>query len=158
MNINHRHNWVTLLRRMFGKTKAIKITLMTKEEWENVISKFDVEFVAVTIDCFSYRKKRRHYNENIPKVINHQKTIFDMTNYPGYVIIYMSRNDDLSTLCETYNNIYRLYGNATKIELLAGFFYKDKDSGDPTNVIDFSLKDFPIAFTDFKQIINSRYL
>ena len=81
-----------------------------------------------------------------------------MTNYPGYVIIYMSRNDDLSTLCETYNNIYRLYGDATKIELLAGFFYKDKDSGEPTNVIDFSLKDFPIAFTDFKQIINSRYL
>lgn len=45
-----------------------------------------------------------------------------------------------------------------KIELLAGFFYKGKDSGEPTNVIDFSLKDFPITFTDFNQIIDSRYL
>ncbi|MCY6349045.1 hypothetical protein [Bacteroides hominis] len=46
---------------------------MAKAEWENVILKLDIEFIAVTIDCFSYRKKRKHYIENIPKVIDPQK-------------------------------------------------------------------------------------
>ncbi len=148
------YNLTTLLRRMFRRTKPIQVTSMAKAEWENVILKLDIEFIAVTIDCFSYRKKRKHYIENIPKVIDPQKTIFDMTNYPGYVIIYISNNDDLYTLHETYNKIYSLYGESTKIELLTGKFYKDKD-GEASNVIQFSLKELPMSSMYFDQITDS---
>lgn len=51
------YNLTTLLRRMFRRTKPIQVTSMAKAEWENVILKLDIEFIAVTIDCFSYRKK-----------------------------------------------------------------------------------------------------
>lgn len=158
MRKTKKYNLITSLRRLLKIFKPIQVTAMTEEEWIDILLKLEILDIGVVIDCDDCRKSRKHYIRNIPKLIDPQKTIFDMTNYPGYVIIYMSNNDDLSTLCETYNNIYRLYGDVTKIELLVGFFYKDKDSGEPTNVIDFSLKDFPIAFTDFKQIIDSRYL
>lgn len=77
-----------------------------------------------------------------------------MTNYPGYVIIYISNNDDLYTLRETYNKIYSLYGESTKIELLTGKFYKDKD-GEASNVIQFSLKELPMSSMYFDQITDS---
>lgn len=148
---------ITSLKNMFRKNKPIQVTSMTQAEWEDILLKLEVLDIGVVIDCDDCRKSRKHYIKNIPKVIDPQKTIFDMTNYPGYVIIHMSNNDDLYTLCETYNNIYRLYGEVTKIELLPGFFYREKDSDEPTNEIQFSLKELPISFTDFNQIIDSRY-
>lgn len=158
MNKTIIYNLMTLLKKKFGKPKSIQVTSMTKEEWANIILKLNVEYIAVTIDCHSYRKRIEHYIENIPKVIDSQKTIFDMTNYPGYVIIYMSSDNDLSTLRKTYNSLYNIYGEATKIELLSGKFYKDKDSGNPMNEIQFSFKELPISFIHFNEIINSIYI
>lgn len=158
MSKTKKYNLITSLRRLFRKFKPIQVTAMTEEEWIDILLKLEILDIGVVIDCDDCRKSRKHYIKNIPKVIDPQKTIFDMTNYPGYVIIHMSNNNDLYTLCETYNNIYRLYGEVTKIELLPGFFYREKDSDEPTNEIQFSLKELPISFTDFNQIIDSRYL
>lgn len=135
--------------------KPIQITSATKEQWANIILKLDVEYVAVTIDCHDHCKRKKHYIKNISKVIDPQKTIFDMTNYPGYVIIYMSSDNDLSTLCETYNSIYKKYGEITQIEIMLSRFYKPKDSDDYSNVVEVSRQEMPISshhFDNFKYI------
>lgn len=159
------YNWMTSLKNTFGKTKPIQVISMTKEEWLDILLKFDVLYIGIIIDCDDHRKSREHYIKNIPKVIDSQKAIFDVTNYPGYVIIHISSNDDLSTLCETYNNIYRIYGKDAQIEIIFSRFHKEKDSDEYVNIARFPFKTFPISlrhFDNIKRIIdynnkNKRY-
>lgn len=154
------YNWSIFKQKwlsLFKSPKVDNVIAMSKMEWVTTLKKFNVEFVAICIDCEKSNLQEKYYNDSLLKLIDTNKTQIDFTNYPSYILIYINDMDDIETINNTYDKIYSCYGKISYLELFFNCYYKVESKSDNEfdffNTKDFTMGELPLSRSTFDNLI-----